>query len=283
MTMMWRCVLFVMMSLLAVVEVFAQSDLPEEVDGGGGVSKSDVSPNAGSDGDYYELMYGDYQLFAPGVTPDWTKPLRYQPFVFASNVNTVNAAGVARIAAWRGGGLVASGGRQSYEGLMGVERGALTALQRIGSVELSVSAEAEKVGYFRGLSTVYGVSGVMVWQFSDRMSLTLYGGYYSSNDFRGAAMMPYVSTSNFGGFLSWDFAEHIGVDVGAQTRYNSYSRRWDTLPIVRPYYKAGNGAKIGIDVGGLVYGIYDSHRSRRSNPTIGPPIQMGAPPVRPNR
>lgn len=264
----------------------AQSEMPGGipdggVQGGGGKPAAPelVQPVPELPGGSLEGM----SLFAPGVKPDWSRPLSVQPFVFASNVNTVNAFGVAPLFMWNGGGVIASGSRESIPGLMGIEQGSIGIGHTLGRVTFTASASAEKYGYFRGLQTVYGVSGTALWRISGNLSLTVFGSYYTRANFTGPAMMPYMSTSAVGGYITWDFAEHWGVDAGVQSQYNNYTGRWDTRPIVRPYYKFDNGAKIGVDVGGLIYDAVDSHRSRHSNPTMGPPVPKGPPPVRMDR
>ncbi|MCM1484464.1 MAG: hypothetical protein NC043_09015 [Muribaculaceae bacterium] len=270
--------------LLASIPCLAQNERPEVRDVPPGRELPPV-PDVPSDADPIvpAYMFTRQSFYAHGVRPDWSRPLRYQPFVFASNPTTVNAAGVAPLALWSSGGVIATGERVSMPGLMGVESGSIMATQTLGRLTVSAGAVAEKYGYFRGLQTVYGLQGVAMWRFNDRLSLTLFGSWYTSANFTGPAMMPYMSTSNFGGYLSWDFAEHFGVDAGAQTQYNNYTGRWETRPIVRPYYKFSNDAKIGIDFGGLIYDAVDSHRNHRANPTVGPPVPKGAPPVRMDR
>lgn len=279
-----RTLFAILLSFFVLQIAVGQNEIP---DLGGGVTDRDVQADplpSGADGKRLPMsLFSIPEFYAPGQTPDWGRPLRYQPFVFASNPVTVNAAGAVMPLVWKGGGILAMGSRTSYSGLMGVEQGELLATHTMGRLTLTGGVSAEKYGYYRGLQTVYGLTGVAVWRFSDNLALTVFGSWYSRTGFTGPAMMPYISTSSFGGYLSWDFAEHFGVDAGAQTQYNNYTRRWETRPIVRPYYKFSDGNKIGIDLGGMIYDAVDSRRARRSNPTMGPPIPMGPPPVRVDR
>ena len=57
--------------------------------------------------------------------------------------------------------------------------------------------------------------------------------------------------------------DRFGVEVGAQTFYNSLTGRWETLPIVAPYYKF-NKFKLQMDFGPiwfeLIRGAIQKHR-----------------------
>ena len=46
--------------------------------------------------------------------------------------------------------------------------------------------------------------------------------------------------------------ERFGLGLGAQHYYNMNMGKWETDPIVLPYFKLNNGGKIGFDVGGII-------------------------------
>lgn len=241
-----------------------------------------VSPDDGPT----SLLQSD---FMPGtVNPRYIyietqRMLNHPRFIFPSNPMTVNVAGIAPLAMWEGGGLVASGKRMTIPGLMGRESGALDFSQSYGALTLNVALGADKYGYFGGLVTSYSVSGEISYVFNETLSLTLFGSYYSVNPFIRAAYAPYIGSSTVGGYLGINFSEHWGVDVGVQSVYEPWRNGWDTRPIVAPYYKFDNGAKIEIDAGGIVYEILRNRNSSHFNPTMGPPVYMGPPPVAPHR
>lgn len=271
------------MSLLiaAVTPTRAQGEIPE-LPGGGAPSSGDPATGVIEPIPGVPVMSGG--IFPDGFRPDWSRPLSQQRFMFAANPNTVNRAGFAPLFMWDGGGVVATGSATSYPGLGAIERGGLTATQTLGQLTLSLSGEAEKVGYYRGLRTVYIVSGIAQWRFNEHLALTVFGSWQTSNGFISPAMTGYASNASFGGYFSWDFHEHWGVDLGAVSERAPYSGgRWETRPIVRPYYKLNKDTKFGIDIGGLIYEAVRSHDYRHSNPTMGPPVPMGAPPVRMDR
>lgn len=159
------------------------------------------------------------------------------------------------LASWSGGGVVASGSMTQLPGLMGIESGRVALIQQFDRLSLSLSVSADKYGYFRGLQTGYGVGLNINYRFAPNLSLTLFGNYYSPVRPLTPAMAGYMNSSNFGGYLSYDFAPHWGVSVGAQTERSFYNGRWETRPIVMPYYKISDDVKIGADVGGIIYEV----------------------------
>ncbi len=224
------------------------------------------------------LMMQSYRINALKEVPMW-----YPRFQFASNSSTVDASGGATLASWDGGMVYATGAVTSLQGLAGIERGRVTFLQQLGPLSVSMWGEAAKYGYFRGLTTQYGFGGSATWTFNPTLSLTVFGSYYNTNPWQSSAMAPYFASTNYGGYLGINFNDHWGVDVGAQRSFESYNNRWATRPIVAPYYKMDNGAKIQVDVGGIVYGLLENAGvigRQNNNPTMGPPIPMGPPPVK---
>lgn len=261
----------------------AQSELP---DAGGSLPGGNTAGTpAEMSASPQRVVLGELSpsLFPEGFTPDWNRPLRYQRFMFAANPSTVNRAGFAPLVCWDGGYAAAFGSATSYPGMGAIERGGITVGQTLGQLTLSLSGEAEKVAWFRGLRTVYIVTGVAQWRFNEQLSMTVFGSWQTSDAFISPALTGYASTASFGGYFSWDFHEHWGIDAGAQTQRNPWTNRWETRPIVRPYYRLNKDTKFGIDLGGLIYEAVRSDDSRRVNPTIGPPVPMGAPPVRIDR
>ena len=195
--------------------------------------------------------------------------------------------GQAPIYSWGSGGFFATGSRQNLYGLMGIESGTLDFRQRVGALTISLFASATKYGYFRGLSTSYGFGGSLSYDFNDKLGMTVFGSYASSPvGMNQAAMLGYVSSPVIGGYLDWRFADHWGVKVGAQSYRSIAYGRWETQPIVMPYYRTSSGAEIGIDVGGILYQVIRQASGgswgNPGNPTIGRP-DFGPPPVAPRR
>ena len=225
----------------------------------------------------------------PDVSVDWQYNPEYQRAISdvnrrAPNFKNTDAVvpGVAPIASWNGGGFYASGGTASHLGMMNQAFGRLNFSQRFGRFSLTAFVAAEKYGYFRGLQTQYGFGGSMSYRFSDHWSMTLFGEYYSGANPLNPAQAGYFNAPRFGGYVSYDANEHWGVSVGAQSERSIMTNSWETRPIVMPYYKIGE-AKIGVDVGGILYEVLKDYTGgHRGSPVIGPP-RMGPPPVAPRK
>lgn len=191
-----------------------------------------------------------------------------------------------RIFLWNRGGIFGSAGSTSMPGLMGIEQGSINLVQQFGRLTISAHADAVKYGYYGGLQTSFGYGGSLSYQFSDRLSMTIFGNYYTPiNRFAMTpAMHGYTSITSFGGYVDYGFSDHWGVKVGGQAYKSAMTNRIEAQPIVMPYYRFANGLEIGADVGGMIYNIIKSKHDRRhnANPTIAPP-KFGPPPVAPHR
>lgn len=195
--------------------------------------------------------------------------------------------GVAMIHSWGSGGLFATGSRQNLPGLMGIESGGLNFSQRVGAFTLSLFGSATKYGYYRGLSTSYGFGGSLSYDINEHLGVTIFGSYASPAGINQVAMIGYVDAPVFGGYLDWRISSHWGVKVGAQSYRSIAYGRWETQPIVMPYYRTSGGAQIGVDLGGLLYQVIRSASGNRwgspGNPTIDPRAGFGPPPIRPHQ
>lgn len=194
--------------------------------------------------------------------------------------------GIAPISIWESGAFYASGSAASMPGLMGIESGALNITQQIGDITFTGSFNADKYGYYRGLTTTYGVSGNIVWHINDTFSLTIFGSHSFNSIYINPQTLPYMRATSYGGYLGINLHERWGVNVGAQRVYNSATGQWETVPIMQPYYRLNKRDAIGVDLGGILYEVIranrDKHFGGQRNPTMAPPIPMGPPPVRPH-
>ncbi len=242
-----------------------------------------ASPAATTDA----LSGGDMEPVMPnGAISSVASTSRYVPATLAYPINPLATTlpplgftpGVANIASWGSGGVYADGGRAHLQGLMGIETGSVNFMQQMGPVTVTLFGSTTKYGYFRGLSTTYGFGGALTYRFSDNLSMTVFGSYNSAAGITQPAMMGYVSTPVFGGYLDWRFHPHWGVKAGAQSYRSIAYGRWETQPMVIPYYRTSSGAEIGIDVGGIIYQVIRSAASGNGssnwgnpgNPTIDP-------------
>ena len=177
----------------------------------------------------------------------------------ASDRNTV-LPGMAVIPLWRNSQFIATGDIQVMPGLMQIHSGTIGINQNIGNLSLYMGAVANKYGYFNGLHSQYGVSGNLQYHISPRLSFTAFGTYYFGRP-NGFPLLPamigYYRTSTFGGYMSYQFNETFGVDVGAQTVQQFGTNRYRVEPIVTPTVKVGK-VKIGLPVGQILHGIIRS-------------------------
>ncbi|MGM9804705.1 MAG: hypothetical protein ACI308_11085 [Muribaculaceae bacterium] len=101
----------------------------------------------------------------------------------------------------------------------------------------------------------YGFNGSVMYTVNGNMSLNVFGMYESSPFFsRGSN----GAMALYGGYMTLKTNnDKWGVDMGAQTYRDIRSGRSVTMPIFRPFYNM-NGQKLGIDLGGLLYNIFQN-------------------------
>ncbi len=179
------------------------------------------------------------------------------------------------IASWSGGSIYASGAATHLPGMMGVESGRLNFSQSAGAVTFTAWAEAMKYGYFRGLQSGWGFGGAVDYRINDRWSVTLFGEYYSPVHPLTPGMAESMALPRFGGYASYNFSDHWGIRVGAQSSRSLITNRWETSPIVMPYYRINRKVSLGIDVGGILYNAVRSYIESRDN--RHGPMPMGGP------
>ncbi len=207
--------------------------------------------------------------------PLWSDGLQLNPL--ATSIPSQSfLPGTAMLGMWGSGGIYATGQSVNLIGLGAIERGSLNLSHNFGNFSVTLFGEAEKYGYFSGLSTVYGFGGAVSYTINSNLSLTLFGSYHTSSGIVQPALAGYVSTPQFGGFLDWKFHDKWGVKVGAKSYRSIAYGRWETQPIVMPYYRTSSGATIGVDVGGILYQLVRSvsvgRGGNHTNPTIAPVI-----------
>lgn len=208
---------------------------------------------------YYFALPPSYRVLAYPV-PDYKVGFTSTPYIFR----------------WQTGGLYGSAASVPMPGLMAVESGRLTLEQELGQFTLSVYGEALKYGYFRGLTSSYGFGGSVTYRASDRLSLTLFGSYYSPARTQLPAVTGYMSIPAVGAYVDYGFSDRWGVKAGVQSYRSMITGRWETQPMVMPYFKISPQHSIGLDVGGILYQIIKSAAYDKSdtysNPTIPPPL-----------
>lgn len=175
--------------------------------------------------------------------------------------------GMAIIPLWKNAQFIATGDIKDMPGLMQIHSGTIGINQNIGDLSLYMGGIANKYGYFNGLHTQYGVFGHLQYQVSKKLSFTAFGTYYFGRP-KGFPLLPsmigYYGVSNFGGYMSYQFNQTFGVDVGAQTVQQFGTNRYRVEPIVTPTVKLGK-VKLGLPVGQILHGIIRSQAEQRNN------------------
>lgn len=180
----------------------------------------------------------------------------------ALHMGDYNVGGI--ITANRNHLLYGSGDQQHIVGI-GANASATLGYAWLINPRLSVTASTtlqKTVGMMPNALTYGTLGGTLNYQINDRLSVHAFGNYnVNTYDFNQWSW-------NYGGYLDWQMSEHWGTKFGAQHTqdYTGYGR---TTPIVMPYYKMENGAKIGIDFGGLIQNLIDSKHGKQD---FGPGI-----------
>lgn len=195
--------------------------------------------------------------------PNFEIPTPLQPINSAKNIVP---PGTAVIPLWKNAQFIATGDIRVMPGLMQIHSGTIGINQNVGNFSFYMGAVANKYGYFNGLNTQYGVSGNLQYQISPKLSFTGFGTYYFGRP-NGMPLLPsmigYYGVSNFGGYMSYQFNEIFGVDVGAQTVQQFGTNRYQLEPIVTPTVKVGK-VKFGLPVGQILNGIIRSQAEQRN-------------------
>ena len=214
---------------------------------------------------YKGLQYGLHESL--GLF-DLKKPMFFETL---RESNGIPEPGTAYIPLWKDGVLSASGSISVMPGLMKIDTGYFGLQQRIGNFSVFMGGVANKYGYFNGLHTQYGVNGNMLYQFSPKLSFAAFGTYYFGKPpvmANGMPMQPamieYYKVSTFGGYVSYQFNEIFGIDVGAQAVRQLGTEKYQLEPIVTPTVKLGK-VKVGLPVGQILNGIVHSKVEERRN------------------
>lgn len=87
------------------------------------------------------------------------------------------------------------------------------------------------------------LSGLLSYKLQDKLTFHTFGSYSQS-------ISSNFKSYQYGASMSYDITDKFGVELGAQRYYNSAINRWETDPIIVPYYKF-NKVNIGMDFGGI--------------------------------
>lgn len=149
---------------------------------------------------------------------------------------------------FKNGMVVGSGMRNEIVGVGDVNSAQISYQHRFNNhLFSSISINAAKIEIPHFQDNVFGASGSFFYVPQDNLRFKVFGSY---------SVSPFskFTTYNYGGSVSFDMSERFGTEVGVQRFYDPIQKRWETVPIVVPYYKF-NKITVGMDVGGILYEI----------------------------
>ena len=96
-------------------------------------------------------------------------------------------------------------------------------------------------------SQLLGLSGLLAYPVNEKIRLNTFASY-------SFILSSPFSSSNYGGFVSYDIIPNWGIDFGVRNHTDFPLHKTKTLPIVAPYFQY-KGNKLGIDVGGGLFNL----------------------------
>ena len=222
-----------------------------------------------------------YSLYSPGqlehiprfsLKRDISLPYQTNPsLLFRGDYST---SGVLR--QFPHGMLFGSGGQTSVPGIGRFNNASLGYQHAFNQrLTLQLGVDAMKINMIHSTGQAFSTSGALRYQASDRVAFKVFGSYAIGNTYG-------MDTHRYGATMSLDMSERFGMEVGVQRYYDAYRGRWETVPVVIPYYNFDK-FKLSLDVGGILYEILRNtvfdNREGSGGATIAPPrFQM--PPLR---
>ena len=197
-----------------------------------------------------------------------------------------NRSGV--VTSWKNGFLMGYGSRTTMPVMMSNQNVSFSAVQNVGNFTFTGGVSADRYFMWRNTRTMFGFNGSVKYNFSDNVSATVFGRYYTGQSYYTMGAMPYMGSSGYGGFFSF-MGNTFGMDVGVERYYDSFAGRWVTSPIITPKIKFSEKFTLALPVGGLVKELFDDYvfkNNKNQGPIIMPettpmpgPIPFGPPEI----
>lgn len=197
-----------------------------------------------------------------------------------------NRSGV--VTSWKNGYLMGYGSRTTMPVMMSNQNVAFSAVQNVGNFTFTGGVSADRYFMWRNTRTMFGFNGSVTYNFSDNVSATVFGRYYTGQSYYTMGAMPYMGSSGYGGFFSF-MGNTFGMDVGVERYYDSFAGRWVTSPIITPKIKFSEKFTLELPVGWLVKEVLDEavfKNNKKQGPMIMPeftpmpgPIPFGPPEI----
>lgn len=166
------------------------------------------------------------------------------------------------------GALFGSGQQTSLPGLGRFNEASLGYLHTFNSrLALQINVDAMKMNMSHITRQAFSTSGALTYQISDHVGFKVFGTYDIGNSYG-------MSTHSYGATMTFDMSERFSLEAGVERYYDPMRGRWETVPVLIPYYRF-NKFTLGLDVGGILYEIFREvvfdKRDFRGGPTIAPP------------
>lgn len=197
-----------------------------------------------------------------------------------------NRSGV--VTSWKNGYLMGYGSRTTMPVMMSNQNVSFSAVQNVGNFTFTGGVSADRYFMWRNTRTMFGFNGSVTYNFSDNVSATVFGRYYTGQSYYTMGAMPYMGSSGYGGFFSF-MGNTFGMDVGVERYYDSFAGRWVTSPIITPKIKFSEKFTLELPVGWLVKEVLDEavfKNNKKQCPMIMPeftpmpgPIPFGPPEI----
>lgn len=131
---------------------------------------------------------------------------------------------------------------------------------------LQLQVNAMKINMPHTTGQAFSTSGTLFYRPSERVTFKFFGSYDIGNSYG-------MSTHLYGATMSVDMSDRFGMEMGVQRYYDAGRRRWETVPVVIPYYHFDKFT-LGLDVGGIMYEILRNvvfEKQKSNGPTMAPP------------
>lgn len=171
---------------------------------------------------------------------------KYNP-VFQTNQLSLfkgeyNVSGV--IKSFRHGTLTGAGKQENLPGLGTFNVADISYIHSFNSrIAIQVNLNAAKFNSYFHPDQFFGAGMILSYKLRDNLSFNAFGNYSAGQHF---------NFSSYGAYLSIDVTERFGTDLGIQRYFDPMQKRWNTVPIIAPYYKFSNKVQIGMDFGGVL-------------------------------
>lgn len=177
-------------------------------------------------------MPSSNHLFAPITSTFWEKDFHVQGTMMR----------------FKNGVIVGSGMQEEIAGIGRFNSARVAYQHSINSHFFSsISINAAKINIPHFQDNLFGASGSFLYMPQDNLRFKVFGSY---------SVSPFskLATYQYGGSVSFDMSERFGTEIGVQRFYDPIQKRWETVPVVIPYYKFDK-ITVGMDVGGILYEV----------------------------